>query len=231
MPEACARGLHSRKECPTCVEAGPLRGASLWVRVGCGWLRAGWCRDESALHRVTAFLARHHVLVTQVLAGIDHTPAELHSLYLALAHASTLLMPLPQAPNSPPSSGAGSGSGSNNACGATAATVVVVDTPAVTSARAAVARYNASVSACQRAAKATILDARIEAARNSRWNAAVSACSVKAAVTKVWCPCSAWRCWSCPGRRQRGPRLVFRRRVGVTDASAVAGVPRRVPVA
>ena len=43
-------------------------------------------------------MAQHHALVTQVLVGIDHSPAELHSLYLARAHASTRLMPVPHAP-------------------------------------------------------------------------------------------------------------------------------------
>lgn len=152
------------------------------------------CRDEGALHRVTAFLAHHHSLVTQVLAGIDHTPGELHSLYLALAHASTLLTPSPHTPGSPPGSGSGSGSGSNNpAGGSAAATVVVADTPAVVAAQAAVARFNASAAACQRAAKAAILDARIEAVHSARWNADVSACSVKAAVAKVRSPYSCRR--------------------------------------
>lgn len=173
---------------------------------------------------MTAFLAQHHALVTEVLAGIDHTPRELHALYLALAHASTLLMPLPCTPGSPPGSGSGSGSGSNSGGGGSAAaTVVVGDTPAVTAARAAHSRHSASVAACQRAAKAAILDARIEAARNARWNVDVSACSVKAAVAKVRVsPSGAVTIWYVAhGRARHMPGRLRRHRCSVLSMLCV----------
>lgn len=78
---------------------------------------------------------------------------------MALAHASALLQP--------------------------DSAMEVQDTAAISAARTELLSFNASVEARQRAAKATILDVRISAARSASWNRDVASCTVKAAVSQV----------------------------------------------
>jgi hypothetical protein len=108
---------------------------------------------------VARFLSQHHSLVTQILSGVDHTPKQLLVLYMALAHASALLQP---------DSG-----------------MEMQDTAAISAARSELLAFNTNVEARQRAAKATILDVRISAARSASWNHDVASCTVKAAVSQV----------------------------------------------
>lgn len=117
------------------------------------------CRDPQSLHRVARFLSHHHGLVTQILSGVDHTSSQLLVLYMSLAHASALLQP--------------------------DSAIEVQDTPAISAARSELMAFNTIVEARQRAAKATILDVRISAARSASWNRDVASCTVKAAVSQV----------------------------------------------
>ena len=90
---------------------------------------------------------------------MDHTANQLLVLYMALAHASALLQP--------------------------DSAMEVQDTPCISAARSELMAFNTTVEARQRAAKATILDVRITAARSASWNRDVASCTVKAAVSQA----------------------------------------------
>lgn len=105
--------------------------------------------------------------MTPIVSGVDYTADQLEAAYATIAHCSVLLQP------------------TDSSTGSSSGRLQFVENAAVARAASVLAKFNAQADSSQRAAKETILDARITAARMASWNADVAACSVRAAVAKV----------------------------------------------